>query len=260
MHKRTCINSTATGATTGRLTRISTTTSTTWSCTTQTVSSLAPVTATQRLKTATDLGAPAQAAEAVTPTAPVGKRRFSTQHPYAKHSNSHPTPRPIAISTTSHPTPVVDRRATRTASPARTARAPVMGPSGAHHPSATRRTVAKPLPQQTNGKHTSYKSMDTRRSQRHHRSSPHSRTEKAARSSSSSHSGQWERYTACKPRRRPSANKPTTRKTTPTAVSAAIAACQSKRHQGHSSGGTTQPAQRRAGRYPTFGTCQQSTQ
>ena len=104
--------------------------STTWSCTTRTVSSPAPVTAMQRSKTATDLGAPAQAAEAATPTAPVGKRRSSTQHLYAKLSNSHPTPRPTATSTTSHPILVVDRRATEPASLARTARAPVMGPSG----------------------------------------------------------------------------------------------------------------------------------
>ena len=37
------------------------------------------------------------------------------QHPYAKHSNSHPTPRPTATSTTSHPILVGDRRATKPA-------------------------------------------------------------------------------------------------------------------------------------------------
>jgi hypothetical protein len=199
----------------------------------------------QRSKTATDPGVPEQAAGAVTLTAPTGKHRSNTQHLYVKRNNSHPTPRPIAASTTSHPILVVHRRATRIASLATIARAQAMGPSGAHHPSATRRTAARPSPQQTRGKHTSFKSMDIRRSQRHHRSSPHSRTERVARSSSSSHSGQWERYTACKPRRRPSANKTTTRKTTPAAASAAIAACQSKRHRGHSSGGTTHLEERR---------------
>ena len=214
----------------------------------------------QRSKTATDPGALEQVAGAVTPTAPTGKHRSNMQHLYAKRSNSHPSPRPTATSTTNHPILVVDRRATRTASLARIARAPVMGPSGAHHPSATRKIAARPLAPQTRGRLTSFKSTDSRRSQRLRHSSPHSRTERAARSSSSSHSDRWERYTACKPRQRPSANKPTTRTTTPAAVSAAIAACQSRQLRGHSSGGTTQPAQRRAGRYPTFGTCQPSTQ
>ena len=109
MHTRTYISSTATVATTERRTRISITTSTTWSCTTRTESSPAPVTATQRLKTATDLGALAQAAGAVTPTALVGKRRSSTQNPYVKRSNSHPTPRPTATSTISHPILVEQR-------------------------------------------------------------------------------------------------------------------------------------------------------
>ena len=111
VHTGACTNSIATGVTTGRLTRISTTISTTLSSTTRTVSSPAPATAMQRSKTATDLGALAQAAGAAIRTAPVGKRRFSKQHPSAKHNNSQPTHRPIAISTTSHPT-LVDRRAT----------------------------------------------------------------------------------------------------------------------------------------------------
>ena len=92
-------------------------------------------------------------------------------------------------STTSHPILVMDRRATEPASLVRTARALVMGPSGAHRPSATRRTAARHSPQQTRGKPISFKSMGSRRSQRHHRSSPHSRTARGTKSSSSSHSG-----------------------------------------------------------------------
>ena len=139
-----------------------------------------------RLKTATDLGALAQAAGAATLTAPAGKRRSRSnkQHPYAKRNSSHSTPRPIPISTTCHQILVVDRRrATELASLARTARAQVMGPSGAqHHPNAMRRTAARPSShQQTRGKPTSYKSMDSRRSQRRHRSSPNSRTAREAR-------------------------------------------------------------------------------
>jgi hypothetical protein len=127
-----------------------------------------------RSKTATDLGVLAQAAGAVTFTALADKRRSSMQYPYTKRSKSHPIPRPTATSTTSHSILVVDYRATEHANPVRTARAPVMEPSGAHHrPSATRRTAARPSPQQTRGKPTSYKSMDSRRSQRRHRSSPH---------------------------------------------------------------------------------------
>ncbi len=213
----------------------------------------------QRSKTATDLGALEQVAKAVTPTAPTGKHRSNMQHLYDKYNNSHPTPRPIVTSITSHPTLVVDRRATRPASLARTTKARVMGPSGAHHPSATRRTAERPLVLQTKGKPTLSKSTDSRRSQRRRRSSPHSRTEKGARSSSSSRSGQWEKYTACKPRRRPSINRATTRKMSPTVVSEATAACQSRQHQGHSSGETTRAALRRAGRYLTFETCQLST-
>ncbi len=45
------------------------------------------MTVTKRLKTATDLGALAQAAGAATLTAPVGKRRSSMQHPYAELGN-----------------------------------------------------------------------------------------------------------------------------------------------------------------------------
>jgi hypothetical protein len=56
------------------------------------------MTAMQRSKTATDLGALAQAAGAEILTAPVGKRRSNMQHPYAKHNNLHPTPRPIVTS------------------------------------------------------------------------------------------------------------------------------------------------------------------
>ncbi len=147
------------------------------------------MTATQRSKTAMDLEVLARAAGAVTLTTLADKRRSSMQHPYAKRSNSHPTPQPTATSTTSHPILVVDRRATETANPARTARAPVMGPSGANLPSATRRTAARPSHQQMRGKPISYKSMDSRRSQRRHRSSPHSRTARGTRSSSLSHSG-----------------------------------------------------------------------
>jgi hypothetical protein len=75
VHTRTCTSSTATVATTGRLARISTTISTTWSCTTRTVSSPAHVTATQRSKTAMDLGVLARAAGAATLTALADKRR-----------------------------------------------------------------------------------------------------------------------------------------------------------------------------------------
>jgi hypothetical protein len=101
-------NSTATGVTTGGPTRIYTMISST----TRSVLSLAPVTAMQRSKTTTDLGAHAQAAGAAILTAPVGKHRSNKQHPYVKHNNSQPTHRPTAISTTSHPILVVDRRAT----------------------------------------------------------------------------------------------------------------------------------------------------
>ena len=135
----------------------------------------------QRSKTATDPGALEQVAGAVTLTAPTGKHRSNMQRLYDKHNNSHPTPRPIAISTTSHPTLVVDRRATRPASLARTARAQAMGPSGATR-SATRRTAARPSHPQTRGKPTLSKSTDSRRSQRRRRSSPHSRTAKGTRS------------------------------------------------------------------------------
>ena len=231
---------------------------TTLSSTTRTVSSLAPAKAMQRSKTATDLGALAQAAGAAILTAPVGKRRFNMQHPYAKRNNSHPKSRSIVTSTTSQSILVMDRRATRLASLARIARAQVMEPSGAHHPSATRRTAARPSHPQTKGKPISYKTMDSRRSQRRHRSSPHSRTAREARSSLSNHSGKWEGYTAYR-LRHPSINRPMTQKTTPTAASAAIAKCQSRQRQGHSSGGTTQAAPRGAGRYPTFKTCQLST-
>ena len=127
MHTRICTNSTAT-----------------LSSTTRTVSSLAPLTAMQRSRTATDLGALAQAAGAAILTAPADKRRSSMQHPCAKRNNSRSIPRPTVISTTSHPILVVDRRATGLASLARTTRAQVMGPSGAHHQSAMRRTVARP--------------------------------------------------------------------------------------------------------------------
>ena len=113
-------------------------------------------------------------------TAPVGKRRSSMQYPSAKHNNLQPTPRPITTSITSHPTLVVDRRATRLANLARIARALVTGPSGARHPSVTRRTAARPSQPQ---------SMDSRRSHRHHRSSPYSRTPREARPSSWSRSG-----------------------------------------------------------------------
>jgi hypothetical protein len=189
VHTGICISSTATGVTSGRPTRINSTTSATLSNITRTVSSLVPVTAMQILKTETDLEALAQAVEAAIPTALAGKRRFNTQHPYAKRNNSHPIPWPTVISTTSHLILVVDRRATKPASLARTARAQVMEPSGAHHPSAMRRTAARPLHQQTKGKPTSYKSMDSLRNQLHHRSSPHSRTARETRSSLSNHSG-----------------------------------------------------------------------
>ena len=171
MHTRICTNSTAT-----------------LSSTTRTVSSLAPLTAMQRSRTATDLGALAQAAGAAILTAPADKRRSSMQHPCAKRNNSRSIPLPTVISTTSHPILVVDRRATGLASLARTTRAQVMGPSGAHHQSAMRRTVARPSHPQTKGRRISYKSMDSRRSQRHHRSIPHSRTAKGARSNLSNHS------------------------------------------------------------------------
>jgi hypothetical protein len=122
-------------------------------------------------------------------TAPAGKRRSNKQHPYAKRRNSHPTPRLTATSTTSRPILGVDRRATELVSLARTARVQVMGPSGAHRPSAMRRTAARPSQPQTKGKPISYNSMDLRRSQRRHRSSPHSRTARGTRSSLSNHSG-----------------------------------------------------------------------
>ena len=108
----------------------------------------------QRSKTATDPGALEQAAAAVISTAPTGKHRSKTQHLYAKHSNSHRTPWQTVTSTISHPTLVVDRRATRPASPARIARARAMEPSGAHHPNVTRRTAARPSVPQTKGKPT----------------------------------------------------------------------------------------------------------
>jgi hypothetical protein len=108
---------------------------------------------------------------------------------HAKRCNSHRTPRPTATSTISRPIMVVDRRVMEPSSLVRTARAQVMGQSGAHHPSATRRTAARPSHPQTKEKPISYKSMDSRRSQRRHCSSPHSRTARGTKSSLLSHSG-----------------------------------------------------------------------
>jgi hypothetical protein len=109
--------------------------STTWSCTTRTTLSLAPVTAMQRLKTATDLGALKQAAGAAILTASEDNRR-------SNHTPSATTRIQYLGQQQHRPILAVVRRATEPASLARTARAPVMGPSGAHRPSAMRRTAA----------------------------------------------------------------------------------------------------------------------
>ena len=182
VHIRICISSTATKATTGRPTRISTMISTTLSSMTRTVLSLAFV------EIEDSDGSRSTRASSRSSNSHSSRRlaqiKFNKQHPYAKRNSSHPTPRPIPISTTtSHQILVVDHRATELASLARTTRAQVMGPSGAqHHPNAMRRTAARPSShQQTRGKPTSYKSMDSRRSQRRHRSSPNSRTAREAR-------------------------------------------------------------------------------
>ena len=146
------------------------------SSTTRTVSNPAPVTAMQSSKTATDLEALAPAAGTATLTAPTGKQRSVRQA------------QQLASNTSANSN--INYQSSNTAtSLAKTARAQVMGPSGAHHPSATKRTAARPLHPQTRGKPTLYKSMDSRRSQRRHRSSPHSRTARGTRSSLSNHSG-----------------------------------------------------------------------